>query len=107
MDICRNFGNKECRIDINTPIPGHHSKTEEEIPICPVKKELDKTCRNCKFFYPKECPNCNSTDIKEHMIGFKLIGKEIITKLSFICKNCDREFLGLTYVITKKYIIDK
>jgi len=102
MDICRNFENEGCRIDINTPTPGHHSKTEEEIPMCPEKKELDKTCRNCKLFYPKECPYCNSTDIKQHITGFEFKGKETITNLSFICKNCGEEFLGLTYIITKK-----
>ncbi|MCK4795011.1 MAG: hypothetical protein KAV87_65385 [Desulfobacteraceae bacterium] len=104
MDICRNFENEGCRIDINTPTPGHHSKTEEEIPMCPEKKELDKICRNCKFFYPKECPNCNSTDIKEHITGVEFKGKETITNLSFICENCGGEFFGLTYIITKKQI---
>ena len=104
MDICRNFGNEGCRIDINTPTPGHHSKTEEEISICPEIKELNKICRNCKFFYPKECPNCNNTDIKENIAGIEFKGKETITNLSFICKNCGGEFLGLTYVITKKQV---
>ncbi len=104
MDICRNFGNKGCPIDINTPIPGHHSKTEEEFPICPEIKELNKICRNCKLFYPKECPYCNGTDIKEHITGAEFKGKEIITNSSFICGNCGEEFLGLTYIITKKHV---
>jgi len=104
MNICRNFGNERCRIEINTPTPGHHSKTEEEIPIDLGKKELNKLCRNCKLFHPKECPNCNSTDIKENVTEVELEGKEIITNLSFICKNCGGEFLGLTYIISKKQI---
>ena len=104
MNICRNFGNEGCHIEINTPTPGHHSKTKEEIPICPEKKELDKMCRNCKSFYPQECPNCNNTDIKEHITGVELKGKETITNLSFICGNCGGEFLGLTYIITRKQI---
>jgi len=95
MDICRNLGNEGCHIEINTPTPGHYSKTKEEIPICPEKKELDKMCRNCIFFSPKECPNCISTDIKED-IKVERKGKETITNLSFICKNCGGEFLGLT-----------
>jgi len=104
MDICRNFGNERCHIEINTPTPGHHSKTEEEILMRPEKKELNKICRNCKFFYPKECPNCNSIDIKETLRGVEFEGRETITNLSFICKNCGGEFLGLTYIITKKQI---
>ena len=104
MNICRNFRNERCRIEINTPTPGHHSKTEEEIPIGPEKKELNKICRNCKIFYPKVCPNCNSTDIKKHITEIEFKGKETITNQSYICKNCGGEFLGLTYIITKKQI---
>ena len=104
MNICKNFGNERCRIEINTPTPGHHLKTEEEILMRPEKKVLDKICRNCKTFYPKECPNCTSKDIKKNIIGVELKGGETITNLSFICKNCGGEFLGLTYIITKKQI---
>jgi len=104
VDICRNFENEECLIDINTPTPGHHSKTEEEILMCPEKKELDKICRNCKLFHPKECPYCISTDIKDNITGVEFKGKEIITNLSFICENCGEEFLGLTYTSTKKQV---
>jgi hypothetical protein len=103
MDICRNFGNEGCHIEINTPTPGHHSKTKEEIPICPEKKELDKMCRNCIVFSPKECPNCISTDIKEE-IKIEIKEKETKTNLSYICENCGGEFLGLTHIITKKQI---
>ena len=104
MNICRNFGNERCHIEINTPTPGHHSKTEGEIPIGPEKKELNKICRNCKIFYPKKCPNCFSTDIKEHLTRVKFKGKETITNSSFICKNCGGEFLGFTYIVTRKHI---
>ena len=104
MDICSNFGNEGCRLDINTPIPGHHSKTKEEIPIYPVKKKLDKICRNCKIFYPKECPNCISTDIKEHITGFEFKKKETLTNISFICTNCGGKFLSLNVIIPKKQI---
>jgi len=104
MNICRNFGNERCYIEINTPTPGHHSKTEGELPIGPEKKELNKICRNCKIFYPKKCPNCMSTDIKEHITKVKFKGKETITNSSFICKNCGGEFLGFTYIITRKHI---
>jgi len=104
LNICKNFGNERCHIEINTPTPGHHAKTEEEIPMGPDKKELNKICRNCKNFYPKKCPNCSSVDIRKHITGFEFKEKETLANLSFICPNCGGEFLNSILIIPKKQI---
>lgn len=95
-DYCVNYGSSNCKQEVSKWRYAREIKDEEPIPIKPLPRELNETCKRCDSLLLKEkpdiCPFCGDKKLSimsQTSVGWTESG-EGFKPLSdvYFCKNC-------------------